>query len=370
MTHKQRVLAAIRRQPHDRLPFCSRIELWYNFHANQGTLPQRYHGLSQWDLQRRLDLGLVGYYGAGTDLFTRRYHDMDYREEARPDGRTVTVETPHGTLHAAWHYPAELKGSASITIQTEHFFKSPDDYPALQYLIEHTEPVENYAAYAPLPEAIGEDGVCLPFTGKVPMHMLMEDFMGYETFYYEWHDHRARVEALHEALCQQQLEIMRIAAGAPCEIIEVGGNYDEQMTPPPLFASHMLPFYHQACEILHAGGKLVTLHGDGNMVKLLELIAQTGVDVVEAITPQPMTSINMARLRELWAEGPAIWGGLAAIIFTKTFTEGQFRRYVDELLAAMAGDAGFILAFGDNVPTDAIFERVEYVAELVRSVKR
>ena len=70
----------------------------------------------------------------------------------------------------------------------------------------------------------------------------------------------------------------------------------------------------------------------------------------------------------MWAEGPAIWGGLAAIIFTKTFSEGQFRRYVDELLAAMAGHDGFILAFGDNVPTDAIFERVEYVAALVGEV--
>ncbi len=367
MTHKQRVLAAIRRQPHDRLPFCSRIELWYNFHANQDTLPAAYSGLSQWDLQRQLDIGLVGYYGAGEDLFSLRHHDMDYREQVLPDARIVTVETPHGTISARWQYPRELKGSASITIQTEHFFKSPADYPAVRHFIENTEPVENYEAYAKLPDAIGEDGVCLPFTGKVPLHMLMEEYMGYEGFYYEFHDHRDQVEALHEALCLQQLQVMRIAADAPSEIIEVGGNYDEQMTPPPIFESHMLPFYQQACAILHAGGKLVAIHGDGNMKKLLELMPATGVDVVESVTPQPMTSIDMAALRELWSDGPAIWGGLAAVIFTPTFSDDEFRRYVDDLLAAMEGHDGFILGFGDNVPTDALFTRVEYVAQLIRT---
>ena len=368
MTHKQRVLAAIRREPHDRLPFCSRIELWYNYHANQGTLPHRYQGMSQWDLQRQLDIGLVGYYGAGEDLFRLQYHNMNYREELLPDRRVVTVETPHGTIGAEWQVPRELKGSASITIQTKHFFESADDYPALQHFIENTEPVENYAGYAKLPEAIGDDGVALPFAGKVPIHMLMEDYMGYEQFYYEWHDNREKLEALHRALWEQRLKVMGIAAGAPCEIVSVGGNYDEQMTPPPVFESHMIPFCQEACQILHAGGKLVAIHGDGEMRRLLELMPATGVDVVESITPQPMTSINMTKLRELWADGPAIWGGLAAVIFTKTFSEGQFRRYVNELLEAMEGHDGFILGFGDNVPTDAVFERVEDVAELVRTM--
>ena len=368
MTHKQRVLAAIKGEPTDRLPFCSRIELWYNYHVAQGTLPDRYHRVPQWELQRRLDIGVVGYYGAGVDFYTFVHHDMRYTQTQDDRGRRVAIETPHGSLSAEWVYPAELKGSASSTVQTEHLFKSPEDYDALLYYIKNSEPVENYEEYQDLPDAIGEEGVALPFTQKVPIHLLMEDYMGYERFYYEFHDNRERVEQLHEALCEQQLKVMELAAAAPCEIIEVGGNYDEQMTPPPVFESHMIPFHRQASEILHRGGKLVATHGDGEMKNLLELLKQTGVDVVESITPEPMTSINMGRLRELWADGPAIWGGLAAIIFTPTFTEDSFRRYVDDLLEAMAGHPRFILGFGDNVPTDAIFERVEYVAELVSSM--
>ncbi len=365
MTHKQRVLAAIKGEPADRLEFCSRIELWYNYHAAQGTLPERYRSMTQWELQRKLDIGLVGYYGGGANFYSFEYHDMELTETRDELSRRVAVETPHGSLSAAWMYPAELKGSASSTIQTEHLFKGPEDYDALLHYISNSEPVENFAQYRALPDAIGEDGVALPFTQKVPIHLLMEDYMGYERFYYEFHDNRERVELLHDALCRQQLQIMELAAAAPCEIVEVGGNYDEQMTPPPIFETHIAPFHRQAAEILHRGGKLVATHGDGEMKRLLELLIETDVDVVESITPEPMTTISMRHLRELWADGPAIWGGLSAIIFTPTFANDAFRRYVDDLLETMAGHPRFILGFGDNVPTDAIFERVEYVAELV-----
>ena len=131
MTHKQRVLAAIKGEPTDRLPFCSRIELWYNYHAAQGTLPERYGRVSQWELQRQLDIGVVGYYGAGVDFYTFVHHEMHYTQTQNEQGRRVAIETPHGSLSAEWVYPAELKGSASSTVQTEHLFKSPDDYDAL-----------------------------------------------------------------------------------------------------------------------------------------------------------------------------------------------------------------------------------------------
>ena len=269
-------------------------------------------------------------------------------------GRSARTAVPGGTCES------------SSTVQTEHLFKSPEDYDALLHYVRNSEPIENYDDMD-LPDAIGEEGVVLPFTQKVPIHLLMEDYMGYERFYYEFHDNRERVEELHEALVEQQLKVLELGAAAPCEIIEVGGNYDEQMTPPPIFQSHMIPFHRQAAEILHQGGKLVATHGDGEMKRLLELLKQTDVDVVESITPEPMTSIKMRHLRELWADGPAIWGGLAAIIFTPTFTEDSFRRYVDDLLETMAGHPRFVLGFGDNVPTDAIFERVG-VSELVSSM--
>ncbi len=366
MTHKQRALAAIRGEQHDRLPFIGRMDLWHTYHANQRTLPPPYEGLSLWEIQRRLDIGSLGF-GAWTESFFRlEPKNMVYEEVEDVGRRHAQCVTPYGELTATWRLTDELHETGAGAIQTEYFFKSPSDYPALLYYIENTEVVDNRESYSQLPEQIGEEGLALPFTGRVPIHMLMHEFMGYEVFYYEWADNRDQVERLHQALWEQQMQIMQIGAQAPCEVIEVGGNYDEYLTPPPIFESHIVPFYQQACEILHHGGKLVAIHGDGEMRKLLELMPPTKVDVVEAITPQPMTSIDMARLRELWPDGPAIWGGVAAIVLTDSFTDSEFKRFMDDLLTSMSGHQRFVLGLGDNVPTDGIFERVEYVAQIAR----
>ena len=54
----------------------------------------------------------------------------------------------------------------------------------------------------------------------------------------------------------------------------------------------------------------MVIHGDGEMKKLLDSIKTCGIDVVEALTTKPMTSINMAEVRRLWKDRVAVWGGL------------------------------------------------------------
>ena len=58
-----------------------------------------------------------------------------------------------------------------------------------------------------------------------------------------------------------------------------------------------------------------------------------------------------------------MWGGLATVILTETFPEEEFERFLDDLFRAVAPGDRFILGFGDNVPTDALFGRVKRVAE-------
>ena len=75
-------------------------------------------------------------------------------------------------------------------------------------------------------------------------------------------------------------------------MVEVGANYDEEMTPPSIFEKYMLPFYNEASNILHRGGKLMAAHLDGEMRGLLNLIGESGIDVAEAMTPAPQTTID------------------------------------------------------------------------------
>jgi uroporphyrinogen-III decarboxylase len=191
-------------------------------------------------------------------------------------------------------------------------------------------------------------------------------FMGYQTFYYELYDRPDRVEALIQALTEQQRQILTLAADCPAQAIEVGGNYDEQMTPPHVFDRFFAPFYCEAREVLSRGDKVLVIHGDGEMRILLGKLRDCGVQVVEALTPQPMTSIDVATTRKMWGEQVAMWGGIASVMLTEAFSDDAFERYMQDLFQAVAPGDRFILGFGDNVPTDALFSRVLRVAEFWR----
>jgi len=362
MNHRERSLAAMRGEPVDRIPFIARMDLWYSFHKNQGTLPYPYEKASLWDIQRDLGIGIFGFGAWDISFYRLAHQNVDVHAETRNQTSITTYHTPYGSLVAREVMAEELKEAAGTGARTEYPFKSEKDYDALQFLIENTHVVENFNAYGQFIDAIGGDGLALPFSGHLPAHQLMVFFMGYQRFYYELNDHPARLEALIQALQAQQDQILALAAASPAPAIEVGGNYDEQMTPPPIFERFFAPFYRRARSTLSAAGKILVIHGDGEMRRLLTNVMECGIQVVEAITPKPMTSIDIASTRRLWKDRVAMWGGLATVILTEACSDQEFESFLESLFRDIAPGDRFILGFGDNVPTDASFERVKRIA--------
>ncbi|MCL5998091.1 MAG: uroporphyrinogen decarboxylase family protein [Chloroflexi bacterium] len=362
MNHRDCALAAMRGQPVDHIPFIARMDLWFNYHHNLGTLPQPYQHASLWDLQRDMGIGIMGFGAWDIPFYKLVHRDVDVTQsvDAARGGLTVTqYHTPYGTLNCRDVMAAELHEAAGSGARVEYPFKSEADYDALQFLIEHTAVVENFGAYGRFVDAIGGDGVALPQCGHLPAHQLMIKFMGYERFYLEWHDHPDRVEKLIAALAAQYTQVLQLATVCPIEAVEVGGNYDEHMTPPRVFDALFAPLYREARERLSARGKVLVVHGDGEMRVLLEKLRDCGVQVVEAFTPRPMTSIDVATTRRLWQGRVAMWGGVASTVLTDVYTDDEFEQYLQALFAAVAPGDRFILGFGDNVPTDALFGRIQ-----------
>ena len=82
----------------------------------------------------------------------------------------------------------------------------------------------------------------------------------------------------HDRLCDVLNE-------SPVELINFGDNVHADTCSPALFEKYMLPAYQRRCEKLHAGGKFVFAHWDGNCKPLLPYAHETGLDGIAAITP-------------------------------------------------------------------------------------
>ena len=363
ISHRSDALAAMRGEKPSRIPLIGRMNLWYNFHSVGGTLPERYQGWSLWDIQRDLNIGILGFGAWMTTFFKKVYHNVEITRTTRGNEEIVEYVTPYGSLRSRHAVTHMLRGTVDTGRDIEQIFKGEEDYDALQYLVEQTEIVENYAEYAEFIDSIGEDGIALPFTGWVPMHEIMWRYMGVERFYYELQDNPVRLERLHEAVLEQHREIIRLAAHCPATAIEVGGNYTEQLTPPHIFDRYFAPFYREVAEVFASAGKILVVHGDGDMNELLRCLMDAGVQVVEALTPKPMTSIDIRETRALWGDKVSMWGGIPFAILTPQFSDSEFEAYMEDLYRAVAPGDRFILGFGDNVPPEALFHRIQWIAE-------
>jgi uroporphyrinogen-III decarboxylase len=364
MTHRERAVAAMRGKPVDRIPFIARMDLWHSYAVNAGTLPAGFEDGDLWRMQRALGIGIFGFGAWSGSFFRSEYRGI---EVIRRDESGVTVteyRTPHGTLTERERMAEELKEAAGTGARIEFPFKIEADYDALQDLVESIRIVDAIAEYARFVDSIGGDGLSLPWAGHAPAHQLMLRYMGYERFYCELADNPSRIERLLEPLTEQYRQVLRLGARCTADAVEAGGNFDEDMTPPPVFDRFFAPLYREARDILGAGGKVLVVHGDGEMRELLVRIRDCGIQVVEALTPQPMTTIRIADARRVLGPEVCIWGGIASTSLTEAFTDGEFERHVEGLLRDAAPGGRFILGFGDNVPTDALFRRVVRAAEI------
>jgi hypothetical protein len=364
MSMRSDALKTLRGRKPDNIPFVARMDLWYNYNRSLGTLPAPYENASLWDIQRDMGIGILGF-GAWMRTFYRLEYVGDVQTRIWWEGNQRFKEyvTPYGTLRGRSILSESLRAADVTPLHVEYPFKSPDDYDALLYFFEHTRVVENYEEYAGYLAGIGDVGLALPYI-EVPVHMLMKEYIGYNQFYFELHDHLPRLDQLAGTVADLQMQVVKIGAASPTQVIEVGGNYDEVMTPHPIFRQHFLPFFEQAVPILHAAGKIVAVHGDGDMgPELLALMRQTSADVVEALTPQPMTSIDVRQAREIWGGEVALWGGIPAVLMTDTFSDEDMETFLTELFDAVAPGDRFILGFGDNVPTDGLFSRIVQVVD-------
>jgi uroporphyrinogen-III decarboxylase len=196
----------------------------------------------------------------------------------------------------------------------------------------------------------------------------MREFTGYQNFYYQLYDHPQQIEELLGALTEQGEEILQIAAQSPSQIIRHDGNYDAQLTPPPIYEEYFLPWFQHFTSALHAVGKVVCTHTDGHNDGLMELILESGFDIAEAFTSPPMTNIGVAEARAVWGDRITIWGGIASTMMSVSVPEEEFEAHVRQVLSEAAPGDHFILGTGDNVPTDSSLERIQRVTELVEEL--
>ena len=364
MTLAERLMAVFRGEQPDFMPWFADLTYWYGAQAYRKTLPERYQGEGVVQLYRDLRCGChehalnlpceISY--EGVEVAVRRETDTDLSAERE----VVEWRTPVGTLTQVKQFvPAGCCwGYRQYPVQ------SPADLRAMRYLFEHQQVKPNYE-HQRRQLAMWQDwGVPSSIPPRSPLAQLIVIWMGVTNTIYALADAPEEVEATLEVLAASDDPIYEAICDSPAPLVYFGENITSEVVSPRLFERYYAPYYRRRSAQLHAAGKYIFVHVDGTMRGVLPLMAATGVDCAQSLTPAPVGDVAVSEMRALAGPDLILWGGVPAAFFSPQYPESALREIVMECIRHHLGTP-FILGVCDQVPPDGIIERVRMVSEIV-----
>ena len=205
-------------------------------------------------------------------------------------------------------------------------------------------------------DAVGEHGVLDLPIGRTPFGLLVQELIGYQQLAYALADDRTLVHRMIETLTEGFWERVRVVSELPARIVIITDHADEHLISPRQFKDYCMPCYQEACARLHEAGKLVSVHLDGNIRSLLDLLPQTGFDLLDGCTPAPMGNYQPEDLGRV--VGPALktYCGVPSALFSTGRPTEEILTYGRQIIAALTPNV--ILNVGDVLPPDGDIEQV------------
>jgi len=327
-TPRQRVIAVLNHETVDKIPFTVYETLISRCNVERIL---RNKGLC---LVKRVHSYRIHYPDVSTKTIT-------YTDEKK--GRMVKTiySTPYGDLTTL------SQTNGYTTWQLENMFKTANDYKRLLFLIKNAKIESNYNYIKHLDKNLGDDFILRDNLPLEPMQQFISNYMGIETFSYEWVDNQDEVLKLYKAIVDVSRKIYPFVAESPISIVNYGGNVVPQVVGLENFKKYYIPHYNEAADILHKKAKKLGVHLDADNTIIMDEIANSFLDYIEAYDPGISPSLDKAvkkfKDKVLWINWPSIW---------HLYPQSDISKLTNKLIRDWNLDFGLIIGITEDVPED------------------
>lgn len=388
MNHHERMLATIRGEPTDQIPWAPRMDLWYIAQRARGTVPVQFANMNMVEVATQLD---VACHAIGADftlpggrdnslrgLGIDNHQDYPYRVELQglplessDDGENLQtrIHTPAGELFLHLYRSQSMaRDGISLPFVKSYAIHTVNDLEAVAQIFEHLAVIPTPDSYRAFQERIGDRGIAVA-RGPVaasPMHLILHELVAMDQFFYLYHDEPDAIHRLTERMEPYFEACLDALVACEAEVVFWGANYDQDLTWPPFFQKEIAPWLKKVSDRLHAAGKLVLTHTDGENKKLLPLYPACDFDVAESFCPMPMTKTTLAEMLHGLRPKITVFGGIPSVALLESAMSDQaFDQYLDTLFASIGAGDHLILGVADNVPPDAKLARLETIKQRI-----
>ena len=308
--------------------------------------------------------------------------DVDIRvsiEEESDEVMThVEYHTPVGMVSVRHGLTAEMeKSGASISWVKEHAVKGPEDYKVLAHIFGNLTLKPCYERYRAWRASVGDDGLAvaqgLGIACTSPVHFIQKTLLGATEFYLHFNDYAKEMAELAEALEHPYNQLLDILAESGADAVLWSANVDDMITYADLYREHFLPWCWKAADKLSPKGIFLMQHPDGENLGLMDLIAESRMDVADAVTPYPMTKVKIEEYYDRWCRTDklTIHGGIPeTMLLEKSSSWEELKEYLDHLFKVIHPGKRFVASIGDTTPPAADFDRLIYIGDRIEKEGR
>jgi len=378
MTNREDLLNLLAGRPVDRLLWSPRLQEWYVAHHTQGTLPEKYQGKDLMEIESML--GAVAGSSARISwkqrvpqpkghIIQQAFNTVKIEKKTEGNREQILYHTPIGSVTETYltNPEAGRRGLPMDRHLHEQMIKEEGDYEIVEYIYKDIVYTPNYENYLAFEKRIGESGVPIVNLDRDPMYLIMQNLIGYNRFFYEFYDHRARIDRLYETLCKKFEEFKILAVNSPAKIFLAAYHHDGRMMSPKFYDEYMKPYLKPFASELQKRDKYLGIHADADTKGLFGGILESGITFIDCFATKPIVTTTFEEAVDYWKDSVVIYGGVPSnIIVPSLFSEGDFKRYLDRLFRTIREKPCKVLVgIADNVMPEADMDRVEEVARRV-----
>lgn len=361
MTIRERFLAALKGEKPDKVPWYGDLSYYYFSLQQDGTLDEKYKG-DEGYLKFHVDNG-VGIYFYAPPMWEILYSGgVEYKEQTHGNEKTMVYKTPYGDITSVQKYLPSTYSWA----YTSHFVNNFEQLKIMLYVLQNTIYNANYDEFNRIDKLWGEYGIpsALPPISVSPLQKLLARWAGVETTVDLFAQDMESFENILSDMQAAEDKPFEIICNSNAQYVEFAENLSSEITGRMLFEMFNSDYYKRRTNQLHEAGKYVGIHIDGTLKPCLGMLKDCGFDAAEAVTPAPVGDIEIEDLRDC-AGNITIIGGMPGALFTKEYSDEFFDAHLNRLLRAFDNDNKFIVGVADQIPPDAVPERIKRVSEVI-----
>ncbi len=338
MNSLQRVFAALERRQPDRVPF---FECVIDQRVMEALLPGcDYFQFNEW----------IGQDNVGQNRSSWSRDNVEFIDEQK------------GLFRDKWGVIRAF-GPESTPAPIEGPIKTPED-------LKHYTPPDPNAddVLGSIPEVVGR------YKGKKAITAICRDaffnpafLRGTQQFLMDMVDHPKLVHELIDVCLSYDIPAMQRMVAAGMDVVVFGDDYADKnstLMSPRHFKEYILPGLKRCVDAAHEAGAYVIKHTDGNIMGVIDMIVQTGIDALNPLEPQAGMDIGL--VKERYGDRIALVGNIDCGYILSQAPAEEVRRVTRRTIEIAAPGGGYMLSSSNSIHSSVKPENFMAMIETLR----